>query len=87
LEVKAYMLKFHENEIKTFFGTTRTFTFIGILGFIFYLLDPNYFSIFIVGFLAITFLYSILFKKLLENNKNSIILFLVSLIVYSFGPL
>ncbi|QKF58162.1 MgtC/SapB family protein [Aliarcobacter lanthieri] len=87
LEVKAYMLKFHENEIKTFFGTTRTFTFIGILGFIFYLLEPNYFSIFIVGFLAITFLYSILFNKLLENNKNSIILFLVSLIVYSFGPL
>ncbi|RBQ28617.1 MgtC/SapB family protein [Aliarcobacter vitoriensis] len=87
LEVKAYGLKFHENDIKTFFGTTRTYTFIGIVGFIFYILEPNNFFIFIAGFISITVLYTMLFNKLLENKKNSIVLFLVAMIVYSFGAL
>ncbi|WP_198306000.1 MgtC/SapB family protein [Arcobacter vandammei] len=87
LEVRAYITKFHENDEKVFFGTTRTYTFLGILGFILYELEPNNFSIFIIGFISITFLYSILFKKLIENNKNSIVLYMVSMIVYSFGPL
>lgn len=87
LEVRAYMSKFHENEEKMFFGTTRTYAFLGIFGFILYKLEPNHFSLFIVGFLSISFLYSMLFKKLLDNNKSSIVLYLVSMIVYSFGPL
>jgi len=88
LEIKAYRLKyFHKKNVEIFFGTTRTFTFIGIAGFVFYILDPKNFSIFISGFLAITVLYAIFFHKLLENKKNGIILFLVALIVYSFGAL
>jgi len=88
LEIKAYRLKFfHKKGTETFFGTTRTFTFIGIAGFVFYILDPKHFSIFISGFLAITCLYAIFFNKILEHKKNGIILFLVALIVYSFGAL
>ncbi len=87
LEIKAYTVKFHENDEKMFFGTTRTFTFLGILGFILYELEPKYFSLFIVGFFSITFLYSILYKKLVENNQNSVVLYLVSMIVYSFGAI
>ena len=37
LEVRAYMSKFHENEEKMFFGTTRTYAFLGIFGFILYI--------------------------------------------------
>lgn len=87
LEVRAYMAKFHPNDERMFFGTIRTYTFFGILGFVFYEIEPKNFSVFIVGFLAITFLYSILFRNLLANDKNSIVLYLVSMIVYSFAPL
>jgi hypothetical protein len=34
LEVRAYLTKFHENDARVFFGTTRTYAFLGILGFI-----------------------------------------------------
>ena len=87
LEVRAYLTKFHENDARVFFGTTRTYAFLGILGFILYEIEPKNFSLFIVGFLSITFLYSILYKKMLETDKNSILLYIVSIIVYSFGPL
>ena len=36
LEVRAYLTKFHENDARVFFGTTRTYAFLGILGFILY---------------------------------------------------
>ena len=87
LEVRAYLTKFHENDARVFFGTTRTYAFLGILGFILYEIEPKNFSLFIVGFLSITILYSILYKKMLETDKNSILLYIVSIIVYSFGPL
>jgi uncharacterized membrane protein (DUF4010 family) len=87
LEVRVYMAKFHSNDDKMFFGTIRTHTFFGIIGFIFYKIEPNNFSVFIVGFLAISYLYSLLFKNLLDDERNSIVLYLVSMIVYSFGPL
>ena len=36
LEVRAYLSKFHENDSKIFLGTIRTYTFLGIIGFILY---------------------------------------------------
>lgn len=87
LEIRAYVEKFHENDIKIFLGTTRTYTFLGILGFVLYKLEANYFSLYIVGFLALTIIYSLLFKSLLEYKKSSIVLFLVAILVYSFGAL
>ncbi|MFW2441333.1 MgtC/SapB family protein [Aliarcobacter butzleri] len=86
LELKAYKMKFHENDSRIFLGTTRTYTFIGIIGFIFYKIEPNNFSVYIAGFLAITLLYSMLYYRLLAE-KNSIVLYLVAVVVYSFGPL
>ena len=86
LELKAYKMKFHEKDSRIFLGTTRTYTFIGIIGFIFYKIEPNNFSVYIAGFLAITLLYSMLYYRLLAE-KNSIVLYLVAVVVYSFGPL
>jgi len=86
LELRAYQAKFHANGYKTFLGTTRTYTFIGMLGFIFYKLDSQFFSIYITGFLAFTLLFLVLYFKYI-GEKISIISYLILLIVYSFGPL
>ena len=86
LELKAYQTKFHPDSQKNSLGTTRTYTFIGMLGFILYKLDSMYFSIYISGFFAFTILFAILYNKYIDE-KMSIILYLVLLVVYSFGPL
>lgn len=86
LELKAYQTKFHPDSQKNSLGTTRTYTFIGMLGFILYKLDSTYFSIYISGFFAFTLLFAILYNKYIDE-KMSIILYLVLLVVYSFGPL
>lgn len=86
LEIRAYKLKFHPTD-KEFFGTARTYTFVGILGFIFYKIEPVNFSIYIAGFIGITLLFSLFYNRLLDERKHSIVLYLVLLIVYSFGPL
>ncbi|MDX4068188.1 MgtC/SapB family protein [Aliarcobacter skirrowii] len=87
LEVRAYLSKFHENDSKIFLGTIRTYTFLGIIGFILYKLEPDNFTLYLAGFLSFTILYSLLFYKLLEDKKSSILLYLVAIIVYSFAPL
>ncbi len=86
LELKTYKLRLDDHTIK-FLGTTRTYTFIGLLGYIFYKIDASNFSIYIVGLLGLFLLYSIFFYKTSNDKKHSIILFLVMLIVYTFGPL
>lgn len=87
LELKAYKLKFHSEDIHSFWGTTRTYTFTGVIGYLFYKIEPVHFSVYIVGFLGLTVLYALFYKSLLEKNKHSIVLYLVMLIVYSFGPI
>jgi uncharacterized membrane protein (DUF4010 family) len=87
LELKAYRSKFYENNSTFFIGTTRTYTFIGIIGFIFYKIDSVNLYVYISGLFALTFLYGIFFNKLLDEKRHSIVLFLVMLIVYSFAPI
>jgi uncharacterized membrane protein (DUF4010 family) len=86
LELKTYKLRLDDHSIK-FLGTTRTYTFIGLLGYIFYKIDASNFSLYIVGLLGLFLLYAIFFYKTSNEKKHSIILFLVMLIVYTFGPL
>lgn len=86
LELKSYKLEFHPND-KEFFGTARTYTFAGILGFILYKIEPINFSVYIVGFMGISLLFALFYNKTLNEKKHSIVLYLVLLIVYSFGPL
>lgn len=73
LELKAYQTKYHPDSQKNSLGTTRTYTFIGMLGFILYKLDSTYFSIYISGFFAFTLLFAILYNKYIDE-KISIIL-------------
>ncbi len=84
LEIKTYRIQFHDDSKRYFFGTTRTFTFIGILGFVFYRIDLNAYLVVLMG---LTFLYGLFYFQKLKAHRQSILLYLVMLIVYSFGPL
>ncbi len=87
LELKAYKIKFHENSSESFFGTARTYTFTGILGFVLYKIDPVNVVVYAIGFISITALYLLFFRQLLDKGKHSIVLYLVLMLVYSLGPL
>ncbi len=70
------------------FGTDRTFTFIGVLGFILYILDPADFILFIVGASLLGMLFGIYYyKKTDEYKAFGITKILVGLITYSLAPI
>ena len=85
LEVKSYHQKFHPDDKKVI-GTTRTYTFLGIVGFLFYHIDPR-FLVFTAGFAGFTILYAIFYYQRAAQQRFSILGYLVGCIVYSIGPL
>ena len=88
LEVRTYREKFHSDSAEnSFFGTARTFTFTGILGFLLYKIDPESFLVYTAGFIGITMLFAIFYFHKLAENKQSILMYLVLICVYTFGPL
>jgi len=88
LEVKSYRSQFlNTKDENYFFGDVRTYSFIGILGFVLFKLDSSALLLYLAGFLAITLLYALLYYKNLQEKKRSILLYIVMLLVYSFGAL
>jgi uncharacterized membrane protein (DUF4010 family) len=70
------------------FGADRTFTFIGILGFMLYLLAPQNLMLFIAGAIVLTVLLSIFYYTKIRDFKSyGITSIIVALITYSLGPL
>ena len=69
------------------FGTDRTFTFIGILGFILYALEPKNMILFITGAAVLGALLSVFyFIKVRDFKSYGITSIIVALITYSLGP-
>jgi hypothetical protein len=69
------------------FGTDRTFTFIGLLGFILFILDPKNFALFITGFLILGILFGIFyFKKIQDYKSTGVTKILVGIVTYCIGP-
>ncbi len=87
MEMRTYMMQYHEKNDNVFFGSVRTFTFAGIIGFVFYSIDTSHLIPYTAGMLSITLLYAIFYQKKLEEGKRSILAYFVLLAVYSFGPL
>ncbi len=88
LEVKSYRIQvLKTNSINYFFGSVRTYAFIGILGFVLYKIEPIHLSMYIVGYLSLSVLYALLYYKNLLEDKRSILLFVVMSLVYSFGAI
>jgi len=86
LEVKTYSQQIEEEESPHFIGSARTYTFLGILGFIFFRLDAHC-LIYIAGLLGFTGVFMLYYYKKLQDQKTSILLYLLGLVVYSMGPL
>jgi uncharacterized membrane protein (DUF4010 family) len=70
------------------FGTDRTFTFIGILGYILTLFDPVGYTLFIMGGGVIAVFFAIYYFFHLKNDSDyGITTILIGLITYCLGPL
>ena len=88
VEVRSYRNQFEkEKKENYFFGDIRTYSFVGILGFILYTIDTHNFLTYTVGFVSLSLLYALLYYRNLLEGKRSILLFIVMLLVYSFGAL
>ncbi|MEN4053188.1 MULTISPECIES: DUF4010 domain-containing protein [Sulfurimonas] len=88
LEVKSYRSQFTNAESENyFFGDVRTYSFVGILGYVLFLLESTTLLLYLAGFFSITLLYAILYSRNLLEKKRSILLYIVMLLVYSFGAL
>lgn len=85
LEQRRHHLK---NKPETLFGTDRTYTFIGILGYLLYLLSPSNLLLFLGGGIAIVILLAIFYWKHIElQQKFGFTSIIVVLITYCLGPL
>jgi len=77
-----------DKEIGSQFGTDRTFTVIGILGFILYVISPQNLVPFLVGGLAVTIFLAIFYYQKIQIQKNfGITSLVIALITYCLAPL
>lgn len=71
----------------TVFGTDRTFTFIGILGFVLYILDPADYSLFAGGGLVLGLLLATnYYAKQIKHNVFGVTKIIIALITYCMAP-
>lgn len=72
----------------TIFGTDRTFTFIGILGFVLYILDRPDYVLFMGGGLVIGLLLAInYYAKQMKHNVYGVTSIVIALITYCLAPI
>ncbi|WP_456447304.1 MgtC/SapB family protein [Thiolapillus sp.] len=66
-------------------GATRTFTFIAVLGFVLYLLDPEL-QLYLAGLLGLTLFFALFYYQKLRSGQPGLLQPLISLVVYTYGP-
>jgi uncharacterized membrane protein (DUF4010 family) len=81
LELREY---YSQKEEVFSVGTTRTFTFIALLGFVFYLIN---FQIYMLGLFILSIFLSIFYIHKLKMGKKGILTILIALITYSFAAI
>lgn len=87
LGMEQRILKTSENNPMAF-GTDRTFTFIGILGFVLYILDTTNLIPFFMGFVVIgALLITFYIKKIAQEKNYGITTIIVALITFCLAPL
>lgn len=90
--VLSFLTGFEMREYKrtlenaTFIGTVRTFTFIGILGYILYIVDPSY-RFYLAGLGILAMLFGLFYYHKLQGDQKGIISLLVALLVYTYAPI
>jgi len=82
---KIHVIEHHDQRV---FGTDRTFTFIGIFGYILYILHPDDMLLFIIGALVLAAFLIVYYLFHLRNDRDyGITSVLIALITYCLGPL
>jgi uncharacterized membrane protein (DUF4010 family) len=77
-----------EEEVEFLFGTDRTFTLIGILGFILYIISPKSLVPFLLGIIILSlFLGIYYFNKIRLRNHFGLTSIVIALITYCLTPL
>lgn len=79
----------HPEEEKPFlFGTDRTFTFIGIIGYILWIIDHQHHILFITGAIILTVFFTLYYSyKLKYFKKSGLTTVLIAYITYCLAPL
>lgn len=86
LSQRKMMLKNETDKIT--FGTDRTFTFIGILGYILYILDQNSLMLFMGGGVALVVLFGLsYYGKIRNHDVYGLTTILIGLITYCLAPI
>ncbi|WP_294957150.1 DUF4010 domain-containing protein [Sulfurovum sp.] len=87
MELKTYRQQYHAQQENLYFGTARTYTFIGLLGYIFYKIDTVHLMLYLAVLIVLSLLFLVLYMKKVEEGKSSILPFVVMLSVYALGPM
>ncbi len=82
LEFREYLAK---REDHLAIGSARTYTFVAILGFVLYSLDPG-FRLYITGFVFLAVLFGLFYQHKVQTGQLGVLQLLIGAIVYTFGP-
>jgi len=88
LEMREYILfkgRESTDDAQFSLGSARTYTYIAVLGFVFYVLDPD-FRLYLAGLGVLMMFFGLLYYKKLQGGQRGILQPLIALIVYSYGP-
>ena len=70
------------------FGTDRTFTFIGILGYILYIIDPEFLYLYLGGGLVILVMLAVnYYQKIIQFKDFGLTTIIIAFITYCLAPL
>jgi len=81
LELREYL---YSKNNPVVIGTTRTFTFIAMLGFILNIISKE---LFLVGFVVLALFFAIFYLYKINRDKRGILQIIIAFITYSFGAL
>jgi len=79
--------KNEDDDERAVFGTDRSFAFIGVLGFVLFILDQKDMILFTVGAVIVALYFAIFYyQKIVQHKSYGITSILVGLITYTLGP-
>jgi len=67
-------------------GTSRTFTFIAILGYLLFILDPGY-RLYLAGMAGLLLFFGLFYHHKLKSGQTGLLQPLIALIVYTYGAI
>ena len=86
--LSIHRLNLNKESERFLFGTDRTFTFIGILGYLLYILDPVEYRLYILGAVVLGVLFAInYFIKQLKYQLFGVTTIVIALITYALPPI